>query len=164
MLTVSSLQARGMSEDEAHEESIRHGSDLLRRAITGEKEPEPIVKLPEPKRKPKSREYVPVKQRPEVTIPKRARETILKVCEAFEIPEELFMSHTRTLRPVVARAVAIQLLSERRTSLGDPLYSSTTLGRFLRRDHSSILNALHKFDGYCRVYPGVREVYEGLKE
>lgn len=55
---------------------------------------------------------------------------------------------------IAARSVVCKILRERGLSYPQ-------IGRFLgKRDHSTVINAVAKFDYYCERYPGTQELYE----
>lgn len=138
-----------------------HGSRALLRALNGEPEeaPSPVpLRIKRDGRNP----YVPVSNRPPLAVPKVVRKIIEQTAEAFEVhPDEMWGGNK--VRPLVlARAVAIRLIRDRAWESGAPKHSTTTIGRYLRRDHSTICHALEHFDDYAKQWPEVAEVYERL--
>ena len=80
------------------------------------------------------------------------------VCDVFDITLDELMGPARTKKYVHARSVIYRILRGRNHSL-------PTIGRLMGgKDHSTVINALAKFDWYCTEDPRVRDAYELLKD
>ena len=86
---------------------------------------------------------------------------IAQVCEALEIPREAFSSESRQKYLVAARALVVKLLRERNASI----YSYPRIAEIVGRgDHSTMINAMRKFEIYCRLYPEIAALYLQMRE
>jgi hypothetical protein len=159
MLKISSLQ--GIPDENANRMMMAHGSRQLLRAIRGEPEPLPLPRI-NPKKVRQS--YVPVSDRPPLAVPRVVRDIIEAVAEAFEVHPDEMRGEGKAQTLVLARAVAIRLIRARTWESGEPKHSLPTIGRYLRRDHSSISHSLKNFDVYARHFPEIAEIYDRLNE
>jgi hypothetical protein len=82
-------------------------------------------------------------------------DVIAAVANAFDLTHADLVGPSRKTKHVAARAVAARIFLDRGNS-------TLAVGRFLRRDHSSILNLIHSFDDRCKRFPQMRLVYERL--
>lgn len=96
--------------------------------------------------------------------PAAVREIIAKVAEAFGFTPDVLTSDRKFIAAVHARAVAIRLIRDRTWENGEHKHSTTTIGRYFGRDHSTVCHALSHFPDYCRHHPEVGEIYEALRE
>lgn len=159
MLTLNQL-TRDYPEETANRMMMARGSALLLRALKGEPEPKPIPTWKE--RIVGGKNYVPVSERPKFGAPRAVRELIEAVEEAFELDPGAICGKVRDTRHILARSLLIRLVRDRKWVNGEHKHSTTTIGRYLDRDHSTICNALTKFDIYCTQFPEVAELYEKL--
>lgn len=111
----------------------------------------------------RKRRYVPMAQRPVFDAPATIRKIINDVADAFGIPPEWMISADRSQEAVHARAVAIRLVRDRTWQNGEPRHSTTAIGRFFKREHSTICHTLRMFEIYARRQ-GVSEIYRRLSE
>jgi hypothetical protein len=86
---------------------------------------------------------------------------VAQVCEAMEIPHEVFFSLTRQKYVVAARSLVVKLLRERNPAV----YSYPRIAEIVgRNDHSTMIHAYQQFDNYCRMIPRLAEAYAQLRE
>lgn len=79
-----------------------------------------------------------------------------QVCEALDIPRQAFSSDSRQKFLVAARALVVRLLRERSVAL----YSYPRIAEIVGRgDHSTMINAMNKFDHYCTLFPEIAALY-----
>jgi len=152
-------QLRDIPDETANRMMMVNGSAQLLRAIHGE--PEPLERTPT--RSPSRRGYTPVSDRLPMAVPSSVRIIIEQVAEVFEVHPEEMRGQNKARELVLARAVAIRIIRERTWETGEPKHSLPTIGRYFRRDHSTIAHALAHFDEYSRVHPEIQEVYESLR-
>lgn len=162
-LKIASLRNEGIPEELANRMMVAHGSRELLRCLRGE--PEPVV-MPTFKRSlvKVERPYIAVRDMPPLALPSVVRGIIEEVADAFEVDFDELRGIGKAKALVLARAVAIRLIRDRTWKNGEPKHSFPTIGRYLRRDHSSICHSVSQFDHYAKQFPEVREVYESLKE
>jgi hypothetical protein len=164
MLAMSRLT--DIPEETANRMSVRHGSEQLLRALRGEPEPVEVHTLPLSRQRytpgPPVR-HVRKADRARCPAPAAVREIIAAVAETFRIDPEDLLGESRAKYLIHARAVACRLIRDRVDTDGLPRNSLPRIAMFMNRDHSTISNALGKFDLYCR-YPEVAAAYAKLRE
>ena len=90
-----------------------------------------------------------------------ASRLIDEVCEALDIPRKAFSSDSRQKFLVAARALVVKLLRDRSVSL----YSYPRIAEIVGRgDHSTMINAMNKFDHYCTLFPEIAALYLEMRE
>lgn len=95
------------------------------------------------------------------TVTKYASRLIDDVCAALDIPREAFSSDSRQKFLVAARALVVKLLRERSVTL----YSYPRIAEIVGRgDHSTMINAMRKFDHYCTLFPEIAALYLEMRE
>ena len=90
-----------------------------------------------------------------------ASRLIEEVCEALDIPRVAFSSDSRQKFLVAARALVVRLLRDRSVAL----YSYPRIAEIVGRgDHSTMINAMNKFDHYCTLFPEIAALYLEMRE
>tara|TARA_R110002012_G_scaffold16958_22_gene64559 strand:- start:546 stop:1142 length:597 start_codon:yes stop_codon:yes gene_type:complete len=84
-------------------------------------------------------------------------ELVKAVTQAFDITGAQLLGDGRGRHVVLARVIVSRILSER----GLP---APSIGRLMRRDHSTILNQLGKFPAYASQYPIVMRTFLALRD
>lgn len=98
---------------------------------------------------------------PTYTGTEYATRLIDEVCEALDIPRKAFSSDSRMKFLVAARALVVRLLRERSVAL----YSYPRIAEIVGRgDHSTMINAMNKFDHYCTLFPEIAALYLEMRE
>lgn len=141
----------GVSDETRHRTMMRHGSGMLLRALRGEPEPVPF--------RPRAR--VRFDPAPPGTI---ARGIIREVADAFSMEPNDLTGESRKADHIIARFVAIRLIRDRTWSDGTPRFSTTRIGGFFNRDHSTIGHALCVFEIKMKQFPQAAEIYEALRD
>lgn len=152
--------------DLAYRKMMTMGSARLLRAMRGEPEPDerPLptmrqaIKIVSTKR----RRYTPMSERPIYPLPSSVRAIVERVAEAFDISADEVLSKSRARPAIHARSVIIRLIRNRKWESGEHKHSTTTIGRFVNRDHSTVCHSLDHFDTYCKHFPEVGEIYARL--
>lgn len=91
-------------------------------------------------------------------------ETISLVAARFELRPDEVTSPRRHRKYLLARSVAIRLLRDRKWSTGHHRYSTTQIGRFFGRDHSTVCHSLDTFDKRMEYHPEAHAIYLALRE
>jgi hypothetical protein len=107
--------------------------------------------------------YVPVTMRPRVMLPEPVRDILNAAAAQFGLSLELLLSKRKWRELVLARAVAIRLIRDRRWQNGAHRHSLPQIALYMNRDHSTIKNALEQFGEYERQFPEVQQVYDSLR-
>lgn len=165
MISLLSLSRRGISEEIANRIMVRHGSTQLLRALCGEPdEEEEEWQPPRLTHRPATTRYVPVAERPCYGAPLAVREIIAAAEEAYGLEHGTVTGRDKHRPVVMARATAIRLIRDRVWDTGEPRHSTTTIGRYVGRDHSTVCHALDHFAAYCKAWPEVGEIYDRLRD
>jgi chromosomal replication initiation ATPase DnaA len=98
-----------------------------------------------------------------VRAPKTAREMIAAVANEFGLAPEDITSKSRAAKHVIARAVVIRLLRDRKRGNGEHAFSTPQIGWLLGRDHSTICHSLDQFGDYISRSPKAEQVYSDLR-
>jgi hypothetical protein len=165
-LTIGHGILSGIPDYTANRMMMAHGSSALLRAIRGEPEPiEPPV-LPAPRHRLTYHQrprHIRKSERPRDPTPTPIKAILQAVADAFRITVDDLTGNCRAKYLIHARAVACRLIRDRVDDDGLPRNSLPRIAMFMDRDHSTISNALGKFDLYCR-YPEVAAIYAKLRE
>lgn len=113
---------------------------------------------------------VPVIERVEGQIRKSAKDLgpiaskiVSAVAEQFKITPDDILGDGRARVFVLARSVAVKLMSEVTFATGERRFSLTKIGQIMNRDHSTISHSIQQFSMRIERYPAMREIYEGLR-
>lgn len=84
-----------------------------------------------------------------------------RVCEALDLPREMFFSDSRKKYIVATRSLVVKVLRERNTAV----YSYPRIAEIVgRKDHSTVIHSYQQFDNYCRLFPALTELLAELRE